>query len=516
MQVGIIALCGLMFACAADEVGRVAANFGEGGTDYIAMRGEKTLPEELREKVSLLDVAAEWGDTGYIYFSNPPPNSNAEQLEIEVRGRNVERYRYGLLQRDTWCTEDDLTQEAKVGETIILNERQLGIDGVKVLCALPHKLRDNSIAARSFSMLRWEKNNQTALLLNNLPRRHEHRLQVQVQNSEAQAGFESYYYKVLSGRIDCEEDQSAYHERRIDKLLEHSLAKDGWYTLCVTGDYVNLRTHQWLHQTSTETQYARLLLSSKELSFTLGDNRMAELGVWNNGSGTLVWEALLPSNEDRNDMSWLPYEATTTLSLQPETLLPTYALPWLEMRSEAHWSNVSNKDNQEPSALISGELAQGAAQKLKFRLADANNNYASWWSGLDPHTYMPHQYTKVLRFTNLVTRFSIDLAVTLYVPEMQLSHTKVKLTPDNTREMVDVRNIGQGELRWQMQALQPEKTSGIEVTGVAHHGQDDAGTYAWRRRDNAVYRRTLANHSHTASVGAPLYGRHHHQATRCV
>ena len=476
MRVGIIALCGLMAACAADEVSRVAKSFSAEEINYAAMQGEKSLPEELRDKVSLHDVAAEWGDTGYIYFANPPPNSNAEQLEVEVRGRNVERYRYGLLQRDTWCTEDDLINEAKVGETIILNERHLRTDGIKVLCALPHRVQNNSVAARTFSMLRWEKNAQPALLLNGLPRRHEYRLEVKVQNSAAQAGFDSYYYKVLNGRVDCGADQSAYHERRIDEPLSHGLTRDGWYTLCVTGDYEHLRSHQWLHRTTTEAQPARLLLSrKKEVNFTLGDNRSAELGVWNNGSDTLVWEAVLPSNEDRNDMSWRPYEVQTQLALQSEQLLPTYAFPWLEMRAVAHWSNVSNKDEHEPQPLITGELARGETQKLMFRLAGAGNNYASWWPGFNQHTYMPYQYTKVLRFTNLASRFSTDLAVTLYIPEMQLSQTEVTLTPDNTRQMVEVRNIGRGDLRWRMQALQPEGASDIEVTGIAHHGKDEQG-----------------------------------------
>ena len=327
MRVGIIALCGLMVACAADEVSRVAARAGAEAINYAARRGEKTLPEELRDEVSWRDVAAEWGDTGYIYFANPPPNSNAEQLEIEVRGRHVERYRYGLLQRDTWCTEDDLSHEAKVGETIILNERQLRIDGIKIICALPHQLQNNTAVARTFSVLRWTKNDQPALLLNNLPRQHEDRLQVKVQNSAALAGFDSYYYKVLNGRVDCWADQSAYHERRIDAPLNHALTQEGWQTLCVTGDYEQLRSHQWLHRTITEAQPARLLLSRKEVTFTLGDNRSAELGVWNNGSGTLVWEAVLPSNTDRHDLSWQPAELQTQLALQSEQLLPTYALP---------------------------------------------------------------------------------------------------------------------------------------------------------------------------------------------
>ena len=475
MPVVTIVLWGLMVACGADELSRVATDSVGEGINYAASQGEKNLPEELRDRVSLRDVAAEWGDTGYIYFSNPPPDSNAEQLEIEVRGRNVERYRYGLLQRDTWCTVDDLTNEAKVGQTIILNERQLGLDGIKVLCALPHKVHSHSTAARTFSMLRWEKNNQPALLLNNLPRRPEHRLQVKVQNSDDHNAFDSYYYKVLDARVDCSADQSAYYERRIDEPLTHDLTKDGWYTLCVTGDYRHIRSHQWLHRTITEAQPARLLLSSKELTFTLGDNRSAELGIWNNGSGTLIWEAVLPSDEDRHDLSWRPSELQTQLALQSEQLLPTYALPWLEMRSMAHWSNVSNKDGHEPQPLSRGELSQGETQKLTFRLADADNNYASWWSGLDQHTYMPHQYTKVLRFTNLASRFSTDLAVTLYIPEMQLSHPRVTLTPDNTRQMVEVRNIGRGDLRWRMQALQPEGISGIEVTGIAHHGKDRQG-----------------------------------------
>ena len=233
MRVGIIALCGLMAACAADEVSRVAKSFSAEEINYAAMRGEKNLPEELRDKVSLHDVAAEWGDTGYIYFANPPPNSNAEQLEVEVRGRNVERYRYGLLQRDTWCTEDDLINEAKVGETIILNERHLRTDGIKVLCALPHRVQNNSVAARTFSMLRWEKNAQPALLLNGLPRRHEYRLEVKVQNSAAQAGFDSYYYKVLNGRVDCGADQSAY-PRTSHRRTSQSRLNKGWlvYAVC--------------------------------------------------------------------------------------------------------------------------------------------------------------------------------------------------------------------------------------------------------------------------------------------
>ena len=145
------------------------------------------------------------------------------------------------------------------------------------------------------------------------------------------------------------------------------------------------------------------------------------------------------------------------------------------MRAAAHWSNVSNQDEHERQPLSTGELAQGETQKLMLRLADADNNYASWWSGLDQYTYMPYQYTKVLRFTNLASRFSTDLAVTLYIPEMQLSHTAVTLTPANTRKMVEVRNIGRGDLRWRMQALQPEGVSGIEVTGIAHHGKDEQG-----------------------------------------
>ncbi len=475
MRAGIIALCGLMAACGADEVGRVATNLDAEDINYGARQGDRSLPEALRDEVSLRDVAAEWADTGYIYFSNPPPDSNAEQLEIEVRGHNVERYRYGLLPRDTWCTEDDLTNEAKVGETIILSPRQLRPDGIKVLCALPRKLHNHGSTARTFSMLRWKKNNQPALLLNNLPRRHERRLQVVVQNSKAEKVFDSYYYKVLNERVDCSIDQSAYHERRIDEPLDHGLTKAGWHTLCVTGDYEHIRSHQWQYQSSTEAQPARLLLSSKEITFTLGDNRQAELGVWNNGRGTLVWEAVLPSNKDRHDLSWKPRDGQPQLALQPEQLLPTYSLPWLDMRAAAHWSNVSNKDEHNPQPLTRGELARGKTQKLTFRLADADNNYASWWSGLDPHIYKPYQYTKVLRFTNLASHFSTDLAVTLYVPEMQLSHTQVTLTPDKTQQMVAVRNIGRGDLRWQMQALPPEGVSEIEAVGVAHHGKDEQG-----------------------------------------
>ena len=466
----VIFLCWVMVACSANEVSRAATRMGSEGASYAAMLGEKTLPEELQGLVGLRDVVAEWDNTGYIYFANPPPDSNAEQLAIEVRGRNVERYRYGLLQRDTWCTEDDLTHEAKLGETIVLNARQLGYDGIKVLCALPHKVSEKAVAVRSFSTLRWEKNDQGALLLTNLPRRHEYKLQVEVHNSQRQAGFDSYYYKVISGRVDCLEDQSAYQERRIAKSLDYRLPEAGWYTLCVTGDYENIRTQQWQHRLLPEAQPARLLLSRKEITFTLGDHRIAELDVWNNGSGELVWEAMLPSDEDRNDMSWLPYQARATLSLQVETLLPTYALPWLEMRAATHWSNVSSKDKHEPRLLGAGELAQGEAQTLSFRLADAHNS--SWWPDLDPHTYMPYQYTKVLRLTNLASRFSTDLAVTLYIPEMQLGETAVILTPDNTRQMVDVRNIGRGDLRWRMQALRSTEESGIYALPFAQQGKD--------------------------------------------
>ena len=465
--------CGVMVACGADEVSRVAAQLGSEDAGYAALLGEKTLPEELRGRVSWQDVAAEWSNTGYVYFANPPPDSNAEQLAVTVRGRNVERYRYGLIQRDTWCTEDDLTHEAKVGEAIVLNAQQLGMDGSKVLCALPSKLRDQAIAARSFSMVSWEKNNQSALLLTNLPRQHEHRLQVEVQNSDKQAGFDSYYYKVLSGRVDCSADDSAYREQRISQSLDHHLSEDGWYTLCVTGDYENIRSHQWLHRTTTETKPARLLLSHKEIAFTLGDKRMAELGVWNNGSGTLVWEAVLPSNEDRHDLSWLPYHARSTLSLRADTLLPTYALPWLEMRVEGGWSNVNGKNQHAPHLLNAGELAQGEAQQLLFRLADANNKHASWWPGLDPYTYMPYQYTKVLRFTNLASRFSTDVAITLYIPEMQLGETAVTLTPDNTRQMVEVRNIGRGELRWRMRARHSTEEIGIYALPFSQQGKDE-------------------------------------------
>ena len=466
-----ICLSGLIFACGADEVSRVASGVGAGASTYAALRGEKTLPEELRDTVSWRDVISEWDDTGYIYFANPPPNSNAEQLEIEVRGHNVERYRYGLLHRDTWCTVNDLTHEAKVGETLIISGLQLGGDGMKVLCAVPYKLKDSAEALPTFSTWRWEKNSHTALLLSNMPAVRDRKLQLRVQNSDQATGFTSYYYKVLSGRVGCQDDQSAYRERGIDEVLNHRLNKEGWYTLCVTGDYENIRTHQWLHRHTRDTEPPRLLLNRQEIAFTLGDNRVAELGVWNNGGGTLVWEVELPSNEDRHDLSWKPQHSYTQLTSPPQSLLPSYALPWLEMRAEAHWSGVANKGNDVP--LNTSELASGEAQKLTFRLADATNNYANWWSGLDEHTYMPYQYTKVLRFTNLASRFSTDFAVTLYIPEIQLSDEKVTLTPDKTRHIVDVRNIGRGDFRWRVQIDNDD--SGIETTVVAHHGKDSEG-----------------------------------------
>ena len=467
-----VCLSGLVFACGADEVSRVAGGWGEGASIYAALGGEKTLPEELRDEVSWRDVIAEWHDTAYIYFANPPPDSNAEQLEIEVRGHNVERYRYGLLHRDSWCTVNDLTHEAKVGETLVLSELQLDRDGTKVLCAVPYKLQDAALAMPTFSTWRWEKNNHTALLLNNVPAVRDRKLQVEVQNSAKATGFSSYYYKVLSGRVDCLADQSAYHERGIDEVLDHRLAQEGWHTLCVTGDYENIRTHQWLHRHTLDTAPPRLLLNRQEIVFTLGDNRAAELGVWNNGGGKLLWEVVLPSNEDRHDLSWKPQDNYVQLT-SPAQLLPSYALPWLEMRSEAHWSGVANKGGNEP--LSTSELASGDMQKLTFRLADATNNYASWWSGLDEHTYMPYQYTKVLRFTNLASRFSTDFAVTLYIPEIQLSDKKVTLTPDNTRHIVDVRNIGLGDLRWRVKTLADDDYSGIETTAVAHQGKDAEG-----------------------------------------
>ncbi len=472
MRVGIVAWCGLTVACAAEEIGDIATRMGSEGASYAAMWGEKTLPEELRGAVSLRDVAAEWDDTGYIYFANPPPDSNAEQLAIEVRGRNVVRYRYGLLHRDTWCTEDDLRHEATVGETLILTARQLGTEGVKILCALPSEVSGKAVATRSFSRLRWKKNGQSALLLDRLPHRHDSRLRVEVSNSDTRAEFDRYYYKVLRGREDCAADQSAYAERRIDELLDHSLTEEGWYTLCVTGDYENIRTHRWQYRALPEARPARLLLSRKEITFTLGDERIAELGVWNNGRGTLVWEAVLTRAEDRNDLSWLPYDAHKTLSLRAETLLPIYALPWLEARVVAHWFNVSGKDDEdEPLLLGTGELAGGEVQTLSFRIADIDN--LSWWPGLDPHNYMPHQYTKVLRFTNLASRFSTDLAVTMYIPEIQLGETEVVLSPDNTRQMVDVRNVGRGDLRWQLHALRDTEENGIYALPFSQRGKDE-------------------------------------------
>ena len=466
--------CWLIFACGVAEVDRMTAEATIGEFAYAAMRGAKTLPEELQDQVSIRDVAAEWGDTGFIYFVNPPPDSNASQLEIEIRGHKVKRFRYGLLHRDTWCTKDDLINEAKVGETIILNELQLGTNGIKILCALPHKVHDTATASNSFSMLRWEKNDTTALLLNNLPAARDRKLNILVRNSDADTGFSSYYYKLRRGRVDCHSDQSAYEKNNITTPLSATLSQRGWYTLCITSDYSQIRAYQWLHRPQPQPNPPRLLVSRNTVEFTLGDNRSAEISVWNNGGGSLVWEGILPSNEDRTDMSWQVYPPPQ-LALQTTQLLPTYAMPWLEMRGDNDWFTVANKDDFNPQILQAGELTSGAKQHLTFRLADADNNYASWWQGLNQKTYMPYQYTKVLRFTNLASRFSTEVALTLYIPEMQLLPATVTLTPNNTQQMVEVKNIGLGDLRWRLRALLPREKSGIYTVGVAHKGEDEEG-----------------------------------------
>lgn len=463
----ILALCWLAVACAADDISRIAADGTYGNFSSTTEQKQRVLPEELQGMLSVNDVRAEWPDANYIYFVNPPPDSNAEQLKIEVRGHNVERYRYGLVHRDTWCTEDDLTNEAKLDEAIVFNASQLGEDGVKVLCALPVSTATSKGLA--FSTLRWEKNSHAALLLNNLPTLRSHQLRVTVQNSAKENGFSRYYYKVLNGLIDCAEDQSAYRERSIDATLVQHLQQPGWYTLCVTGDYEHIRTHQWLYRPLPVTDPPQLLLDRKEIAFTLGDNRSVELGVWNNGGNTLVWEGKLLSNEDRTDISWKPYQEQA----QVTELLPRYELPWLEMRDDGRWFTAINKDN--PQSLSHGKLARGDTQQLAFRIADADNNYASWWQGLSRQFYTPYQYTKVLHFTNLATNFSAELALTLYIPELRLSHQRVRLSPDNTRQMVDVKNSGRGDFRWQVRATQPAQDDAIYAIGVALNGEDAHG-----------------------------------------
>ena len=203
---------------------------------------------------------------------------------------------------------------------------------------------------------------------------------------------------------------------------------------------------------------AQLVLEGNEVSFTLGDDRIATIGVKNTGEEKLSWQMTLDSKDD------LVY------------IMPTYDdMTWLEVRKkdDEEWILLENKGNDDKvDVFASGELQNGEIQWLEFRVVDPNTG---WYQFHDKNIFHPYHFTKTLQFTDLESKTTTKLTANLYLPELKASPLEINLTAENTEEWVIVENFGMGDLRWNIEPLLPE--GAIYAIAVAHNGQDEQGRF---------------------------------------
>ena len=200
---------------------------------------------------------------------------------------------------------------------------------------------------------------------------------------------------------------------------------------------------------------AQLVLEGNEVSFTLGDDRIATIGVKNTGEEKLSWQMTLDSKDD------LVY------------IMPTYDdMTWLEVRKKDDEEWILLENDAKVDVFASGELQNGEIQWLEFRVVDPNTD---WYQFHDKNIFHPYHFTKTLQFTDLESKTTTKLTANLYLPELKASPLEINLTAENTEEWVLVENFGMGDLRWNIEPLLPE--GAIYAIAVAHNGQDEQGRF---------------------------------------
>lgn len=202
-----------------------------------------------------------------------------------------------------------------------------------------------------------------------------------------------------------------------------------------------------------QSSVAQLVLEGDKVSFTLGDDRIATVGVKNEGEEKLNWQMTLDSKDD------LVY------------ILPSYDdMNWLEVREQGgEWLLLENRgSNDKIDVFANGELQSDEVQWLEFRVVNPDTG---WYPFHDQNLFHPYHFTKNLKFTNLASETTTELTANLYLPELEASPLEITLTAENTEQWVIVENIGEGDLRWNIEPLLTDRS--IYAIAVAHYGQDE-------------------------------------------